>query len=122
VLTKEEQENFYKKLGLQIRIARKNAKYKQEILALELGLTRTSLVNIEHGNQKIPLHILLDLARILEVEMIELLPTMNSLNIFNLSKKSESSLSKEVEQKVDNLDRAMEKLKHFITITQIKKH
>lgn len=122
MLTKEEQENFYKKLGLQIRIARKNAKYKQEILALELGLTRTSLVNIEHGNQKIPLHILLDLARILEVEMIELLPTMNSLNIFNLSKKSESSLSKEVEQKVDNLDRAMEKLKHFITITQIKKH
>jgi len=122
VLTKEEQENFYKKLGILIRTARKNADYKQEVLAMELGLTRTSLVNIEHGNQKVPPHVLLDLSRILQVEISELLPKMDNLNILNLSKKSETNLSNEIKQKVDDPDQAMQKLKHFITITQIKKH
>ncbi|WP_165501693.1 helix-turn-helix domain-containing protein [Pedobacter frigiditerrae] len=121
MLAKEEQDIFYKKLGGLIRSARKNAKYKQEFLAMELGLTRTSLVNIEHGNQKIQLHVLLDLARIINVEVTELLPKLENDKSLDLNSKFEVNLSKEIEQKFDDRDLAMQKLKHFYKITQYKK-
>lgn len=120
MLTKEEQSIFYKKLGELIRNARKNSDKKQETLAYELGITRTSLVNIEHGNQKIPIHVLLDLARILRIEISELLPNIE-ISTGNLNKRYEAKLSNEISQQVDDPDNVMKILKDFIKLTQNKK-
>ena len=51
----------------------------QEQLAAKLRLTRTSITNIERGRQHIQLHVLYRLARSLEVEVLDLLPSQKSL-------------------------------------------
>jgi transcriptional regulator with XRE-family HTH domain len=57
-----------------VRSARQGAKLTQEALAKRLGLSRTSVTNIERGTQHIPIHVLFDLARALGVGPAELLP------------------------------------------------
>lgn len=121
MLTKEQQHIFYKQLGKKICAARKSANLKQEYLAMEIGLTRTSLVNIEHGNQKIQLHTLLTLIRILEIDLLELLPETGNNKPQELNKKLEKNLSKEIELKFENMNQTMEKLKNFYKLTQNKK-
>jgi transcriptional regulator with XRE-family HTH domain len=64
---------FYKQVGQNIRLKRpKNL--SQEALASAVGLTRTSISNIESGRQKMLLHTLIDIADALKVEASVLLP------------------------------------------------
>lgn len=46
----------------------------QDQLAKAVGLTRTSVVNIEKGRQKVPLDTLYEMARVLGTTVHELLP------------------------------------------------
>lgn len=68
------QAGFYKGVGERVRSARLDQKVTQEALAKLVGLTRTSLTNIEKGRQKILLHTFADLAAALRVPETELLP------------------------------------------------
>lgn len=52
----------YEDLGRNIRRARLLAGLTQEQLGRAVGLTRTSVNNIEHGRQKVLVHTLLELA------------------------------------------------------------
>lgn len=123
MLTKEEQDVFYKKLGELIRLARKkDGNKKQETLANELGFTRTWLSNIEKGNQRIQLHMLFDLARILKIDINELLPKMDaSPNISGSNKHLEMVISNKIHREVDDYDSTMKKLEDWIRKNQKKK-
>jgi transcriptional regulator with XRE-family HTH domain len=65
---------LYHLVGERIRKARSRAKLSQAKLALALGLSRTSVVNIEAGRQKAPLHVLWQVAEILGTEAALLIP------------------------------------------------
>ena len=54
---------------------RRKKDVSQEMLADELGLSRTSVTNIEKGRQPIQLHSLYRIARLLGVEIKEILPS-----------------------------------------------
>jgi transcriptional regulator with XRE-family HTH domain len=66
---------FYRQFGQLVSQARRTRGISQEMLADELGLSRTSITNIEKGRQPIQLHSLYLIARLLAVELKELLPS-----------------------------------------------
>jgi len=67
-------ESFYGDFGIRLRQARNRARLTQETLARRIGLTRTSVSNIESGRQRIPLHTLIQFASALGVKPASLLP------------------------------------------------
>lgn len=69
-------DDFYKAFGELLRKVRRNAprRVTQAKLAAEVGLSRSSIANIERGRQRVPLHLLFDLAAVLRVPPSDLLP------------------------------------------------
>ena len=67
-----------KLIGKKIQISRKG-KLTQEQLAKELKLTRTSVTNIEAGNQGVQVDTLWQISDILGVSIQELLPTKDEM-------------------------------------------
>jgi transcriptional regulator with XRE-family HTH domain len=65
--TKRTEKEFYAALGLRIRIAREMKGLHQGQVGHMIGLTRTSIVNIEAGKQSVPLHTFVKLADALGV-------------------------------------------------------
>ena len=70
----EEQKRFYNQLGERVQRARRKRGITQEGLASLVGLTRTSIVNIEKGRQKVLCHSLVEFTRALRVSAFDLLP------------------------------------------------
>jgi transcriptional regulator with XRE-family HTH domain len=66
---------FYQSFGMMLAEARRRRNISQEMLADELGLSRTSVTNIERGRQPIQLHTLYVIARLFSVDVKELLPS-----------------------------------------------
>jgi transcriptional regulator with XRE-family HTH domain len=66
---------FYKRLGENIRTNCKRLKLSQDELARSVGLTRTSLTNIENGRQHPPLHTFCEIVQLLKVDPSALLPS-----------------------------------------------
>ena len=71
-------EHLYRSIGQLVRAGRKEAELTQDELAQRVGLTRTSINNIEHGRQKIQVHTLYALAEALSVPASALLPPTGS--------------------------------------------
>jgi transcriptional regulator with XRE-family HTH domain len=67
-------EPIYRDFGRRLRKARAKATLTQEGLAQRVGLTRTSITNIEQGNQHVGLHLLYQLAIAVGVPPVDLLP------------------------------------------------
>jgi transcriptional regulator with XRE-family HTH domain len=67
---------FYEEFGRNLRHARQRegAELSQEKLAKRVGMSRTSITNIEKGRQQIPLHMLYSLADALGLDPVALLP------------------------------------------------
>jgi transcriptional regulator with XRE-family HTH domain len=78
-------DSFYSEVGARIGELRRKSAMKQETLAGALGLTRTSVANIEKGRQRLLLHTFVKIAAELNVEPKALLPTgtaaLNNLGI-----------------------------------------
>jgi len=70
-----QQAAFYQQLGSNIRKYRTRLKLSQDALAKAIGLTRTSLTNIENGRQHPPLHTFCEIVEQLKVEASEVLPS-----------------------------------------------
>ena len=67
--------NFiYKEVGRRLRHARKAAELTQDAVSERVGLSRTSITNIEKGRQRIPLHVFFLLASAVDVSPAALLP------------------------------------------------
>jgi transcriptional regulator with XRE-family HTH domain len=69
-----EAERLYALLGFKIRQVREGKKISQARLAEKVGLTRTSVTNLEKGRQRVPLHVIYQVAKALGVETAALLP------------------------------------------------
>ena len=67
-------EPIYRDFGRRLRKARTKATLTQEGLARRVGLTRTSITNMEQGNQHVGLHLLYQLAKAVGVPPVDLLP------------------------------------------------
>lgn len=65
---------LYSRFGSRLRTARKDAGLTQQDLAERVGLTRTSITNIESGAQHISLHQLYLLAAAVGLPPAEMLP------------------------------------------------
>lgn len=70
----KDQVAFYRQVGARVHAAR-GKDLSQDALALAIGLTRSSISNIEKGRQKLLLHTLVDIADALKVEPAALLPS-----------------------------------------------
>jgi transcriptional regulator with XRE-family HTH domain len=71
-------EPFYRAFGEQIRRVREGSKLSQAELAEQLlpPVTRASVANMENAKQRVLVHTLIDIARVLRVDVAELLPPM----------------------------------------------
>jgi transcriptional regulator with XRE-family HTH domain len=69
-----EKELIYEALGEKIRRARAVRAMRQADLARRVGLSRTSITNVELGRQGLAIHQLFEFAEALGVEPCELLP------------------------------------------------
>lgn len=68
-------ERLYRIVGERIRRSRGRIKgMSQAKLASKLGISRASIVNIEAGRQRAPLHLLWEIAEHLETELYLLVP------------------------------------------------
>lgn len=117
MLSKEQQELFYKKLGTLIRAARERSENhnKQEVLSKQVGLSRASIVQIEKGIQKVQLHTLIQIAKCLQVEVNELIPPLESLQQ-EQNAKLVKKMDKEPLKDVDTAD-SKTKLTEFLKIS-----
>jgi transcriptional regulator with XRE-family HTH domain len=65
---------IYQEFGRRLRDARTGRELSQAYVADYVGLSRTSITNIERGRQRIPLHLAYVLAEAVRAEPGELLP------------------------------------------------
>ncbi|MET0063507.1 MAG: helix-turn-helix transcriptional regulator [Candidatus Thiodiazotropha endolucinida] len=70
---------LYEKIGAIIKNRRRSLKLTQSYVAERVGITRTSVTNIEKGAQKTPLHTLYKLAVILNMNPNEILPALKDV-------------------------------------------
>lgn len=79
-LTRSLQERrLYLEVGVRVRRRREALRITQDALAITVGLSRSSIANIERGQQHAPVHVLLWLAEALRVDVGTLLPTHDEL-------------------------------------------
>ena len=71
---------LYRVIGAKIRDERSKKNLSQEEIARRLNLSRSSVTNIENGNQKISVLDLYKLAETLNVDITDLLPTKRDLS------------------------------------------
>ncbi len=118
----EDLDAFYRSLGERIKEARTAAKIKQEDLAKILGLKRTSVVNIEKGRQRAPLHTLLELAFFLNVELDSLIPQIKMGLQKDIEKKITKNISALKKYSNDNsvIAESEKKVRQFIKLSLAK--
>jgi DNA-binding XRE family transcriptional regulator len=74
---------LYADFGASLRMARKRAGLSQDDLARRVGLSRTSITNIEGGRQQVLLHTFIGLCRAVGKDPESMVPTGNGLGAFN---------------------------------------
>lgn len=68
-------DQFYAEIGRRISTFRRKSNRTQDDLATAIGLTRTSLTNIERGRQRVLIHTIALIAEELSVDLVELVPS-----------------------------------------------
>jgi DNA-binding XRE family transcriptional regulator len=74
-------DEVYRVLGRKVRQTREVQRMSQDLLAQHLGISRASMVNIEAGRQRAPLHLLWQIAEVLHCKLIELIPTPDEVAV-----------------------------------------
>lgn len=67
-------DSLYKEIGQRVKKARRRKGLSQDDLADHIGLSRSSISNIENGNHSVLVHVLYDMAKALEISTVDLLP------------------------------------------------
>jgi transcriptional regulator with XRE-family HTH domain len=97
---------IYEEFGRGLYRTRKAANLTQEALAERVGLSRTSITNIEKGRQHVSIHILFSLANALGIEPAELLPEKKAafnLEMMDQELLKESRLGQEAKEWVQRI-------------------
>jgi transcriptional regulator with XRE-family HTH domain len=92
-------DELYRELGRRIRQARERngEKLSQDALAKRLGISRASVVNIEAGRQRAPLHLLWQIAELLGTDLTQLIPRSEEL----LAPANQVRLDKEMMKQIE---------------------
>jgi transcriptional regulator with XRE-family HTH domain len=92
-------EPFYVELGRRIQKRRSAQGMSQEALGRELKppVTRASIANIESGQQRVLAHTLVQLAKALEVELMELIPPPHQDGQQSPAKEVEAELAEKLQ-------------------------
>src|SRR4051812_2515307 len=72
--------DLYAHIGRNVREARKSAGLTQADLADAVGMTRSSIANLEAGRQRIPVHLLVWIGEILGASPRDLLPDTSTFD------------------------------------------
>ena len=70
---------FYRLLGKQLATVRRDRKVTQDRLAAAVGLSRTSIANVEAGRQALAVHTLVAFASVLGKDPAELIPLIEEM-------------------------------------------
>jgi transcriptional regulator with XRE-family HTH domain len=84
-MTSGQNDAFYVEVGHRVRSARERAGLTQDALAERVALSRTSVTNIERGRQRVLLHTLWDIAAVLGVEPVTLIPKVPKTSVLGAS-------------------------------------
>jgi DNA-binding XRE family transcriptional regulator len=70
-------DELYRHIGFKIREARENANLSQAALAKSLDMSRASIVNIEAGRQRAPVHVIWQIADKVGTKISQLIPNQS---------------------------------------------
>ncbi|WP_207511079.1 helix-turn-helix transcriptional regulator [Longitalea luteola] len=101
---------IYNALGLRIKEEREKANYKQTTFASLLQISRASLVNIEKGRQRAPIHVVYEISRLLKLPITDLLPDLNKIMDTEVNK----SIQQKIEKKSAGNQDLQQKLMEFV--------
>ncbi|MFP5227809.1 MAG: helix-turn-helix domain-containing protein [Acidobacteriota bacterium] len=110
-------DELYRGVGRKIRQTRENAHLSQNLLAKRLGISRTSIVNIEAGRQRAPLHLLWQIAELLETEVALLIPSPEELLAPQIQTVLDKQIMKQIEDVANGDPATMKVLTAFVTKT-----
>ena len=105
---------LYQLLGEKLRRARERVGMSQSKLSAKVGLSRTSLVNIESGRQHAPLHVLGSLAQELNIELASLIPRSDELGRCAPALELDAATVRHIEKDVEGDASAKRHLEEFI--------
>lgn len=106
---KEFNSTLYKIIGLRIKEARNRLKYSQEDLAKKSQISRASISNIELGRHQPPLHVLYDIASVLNFDLQLLLPTFSEVEK-QISSNEYSDILKNISDLDDESKKSIEEI------------
>ena len=92
-------DEIYRGVGRKLRQAREGQQLSQDLLAKRLGISRTSMVNIEAGRQRAPLHVLWQIAVLLETKLTLLIPSPEEL----LAPPNQTGLDQEMMKQIEEV-------------------
>jgi transcriptional regulator with XRE-family HTH domain len=95
-----EENAVYRQIGQKIRQVRLRTlpRMSQQHLAVRLGISRASVVNIEAGRQRPPLYLLCQIATALSVEPATLIPELNELTEPGLREPLDRKIVREIQR------------------------
>lgn len=106
---------IYEEMGRRIRDARKRTQRNQDEIAEILNISRASVVNIENGKQRPPLHVIYNIAEILGVSPHELLPPTISATETEAIGMLPTNLEETIDQSAEGDEAVARNLRKFIT-------
>ena len=122
---------LYQAVGSRVREGRKRLtpSLSQDKLARLLGISRASVVNIEAGRQHAPLHLLWQIAEVLKVDIINLIPQHDELLLPGAPATLNESMLKHIQLEArdnqalkENLTNVVERLLTTIENTPQSRH
>lgn len=76
-----QEKELYKATGTQIKKIRKAKGYSQSDLAKSVGIERTSITNIESGNQKVTLFVLYKICEVFDIALDGVMPSIKDVQL-----------------------------------------
>jgi transcriptional regulator with XRE-family HTH domain len=108
-------DTLYEALGQRVAQARISARLSQGKLAERVGVTRASIVNIERGRQRPPLHLLWQIAAAANVDLLRLIPKANELEMMEGPIPLDTRVVASIERAASNNPGARRALAEFIS-------
>ena len=101
---------LYKEIGSNIREFRKKRGFTQQALANRMGVTRTSITNLESGKQRPPVHFIYALCNELSISIHNIFPETPEYTVTGAEKEIQVTGNKSVEVS-RHTERVIEKIK-----------
>lgn len=102
---------LYTALGNRIKEKRESKGISQTDFSSYIGISRSSLVNIEKGRQRTPLHVIYSIAETLGISVLELMP--RPVELESASDLSDDEIKQKANYQIQS-DESFDKIKQFI--------